>query len=705
MNIQTSEHSAKQRRHHRLATVLSLIGMCIISIWTFYELGGFDLRSVISLPTGARTVVNTFATVDHPFHATRAYLLLESLRNGELLRWIPSHEGGYPAEFYPLGIPWLEVTIWALLLGQVSIVAVHTVVVLMVFVLPGVGFWILTRGDRSSPFVPLLALAIHVSVPGDWMHGGRMELVYWGLIANVGGATLAFIMFAALTRWVREGSSFYAVVAVLCTVAALYTNTRSSIAIVVATLAVILSAAVAISSQAENRGAAVRQLVGRTTLVALLSALLVAPLLLPAIQYAHLYYFVNFESYNNLSGIVWASKTAITPIVAILAVAGCLLSLTRNYTQQIFTVALCFVMYFSVTVGFSLVPWLAGLIQQLETPRLMPFQRFIAIYLAAWFVGQIVSAGIRRFARAHQAVLSGGILIGATLLVVFTFQGRLGELPLVYQPPIPWTTGYSEYGYFEDSVTEISRIAPDGTTVYIVGDQMNWWHEQLWAPTWSDREFFYDDWMWYWHPDHEGPYDPSVGHAYQGPSQSFVRDWFDAHGIGAVLVTDMPVPVGAQNPRQAAASNPLLEFQQSVGNWDLYLVTDPVTMVTNGETNASSVTTDGGLIAATFDGGATGEIEIRRNWFPRWEAWADGEPIEIERTANGYMRVTVPEGTTTVELRYGVTSIDWLGRLLAVGGVVGLAAFVVRRPARFWDVVIDDQPPTGATSPSVTDAD
>ena len=114
-------------------------------------------------------------------------------------------------------------------------------------------------------------------------------------------------------------------------------------------------------------------------------------------------------------------------------------------------------------------------------------------------------------------------------------------------------------------------------------------------------------------------------------------------------------------------------------------------MVTNGGTNATSVTTEGGLIEATFDGGAEGEIEIRRNWFPRWEAWGDGEPVEIERTDEGFMQVVVPAGTSTVELRYGVTAVDWLGRGLCVAGVVALAGLTLNRPRRWWTVV-SDQP-------------
>ena len=106
-------------------------------------MGVSDLWTTVFTVDGSKTVVNTFASVDHPFHTTRSSLLLDSLRAGEILRWIPSHEGGYPVEFYPLGMPWLDVGIWAVLLGQVPIIATHKIAVTLIFLLPVVGFWIL----------------------------------------------------------------------------------------------------------------------------------------------------------------------------------------------------------------------------------------------------------------------------------------------------------------------------------------------------------------------------------------------------------------------------------------------------------------------------------------------------------------------------------------------------------------------------------
>jgi uncharacterized membrane protein YfhO len=87
----------------------------------------------------------------------------------------------------------------------------------------------------------------------------------------------------------------------------------------------------------------------------------------------------------------------------------------------------------------------------------------------------------------------------------------------------------------------------------------------------------------------------------------------------------------------------------------------------------TSLSVEDGRITATFDT-ANGDIQVRRNWFPRWQAWADGEQIDIERTENGYMHLNVPEGTQEVELIYVVTWLDWLGRAAAITGAVAVVA-------------------------------
>ncbi|HEV2072271.1 MAG TPA: hypothetical protein VGR29_01400, partial [Thermomicrobiales bacterium] len=182
---------------------LLLAALCGWVIWRF---GGFDFFQTGSIAGRSRTVVDTFAAVDHPFHATRAATLLRNVQQGDLLRWVGHHQGGYPVEFYPLGVAWFEVVLWFTALGTVPIIAIHKLAVLLIFVMPAIGFWILARGDGLNPWLPILATVLHVTIPGGvwtnggWTRGGYEELVSWGLVTNVAGATVALIACAALAR-------------------------------------------------------------------------------------------------------------------------------------------------------------------------------------------------------------------------------------------------------------------------------------------------------------------------------------------------------------------------------------------------------------------------------------------------------------------------------------------------------------------------
>ncbi len=650
--------------------VVGAVALVLFSAWVIWQLGGFDLMSTVDAGGRAQSIANTFATVDHPFHTARAQTLLDSLREGQPLRWIANHQGGYPVEFYPLGTAWLDVGLWALLMGAFPIIAVHKLAVLIIFVLPALGFWILARGDRLSPFVPILALAIQVTQVGFWTNGGYLELVVWGLVANVGGATLAFVALAALARFVLEGNRWYAVIAMLGSSAALYTNTRSGIAVVVAAVAVL--AGVAIRRDPE-REVPIAVAVRRLVLVGIVSMLLTAPLLFSMARYGDLYYFVHYMDYENFRAFWDNTEDSVSRLFVLVAIVGMALALIVRGLPVMRIVAVSTLLYGGLTVLLSFGDINQGVIQQLETPRLMPFQRLLVIYLTAGAVGWLLDrlAGLL-LPRWRQPVTASLLIVGAVITLA-SYDGALGEIPVVDRTSPTPTTGVLESSQFAEIVASADALVPEGTAIYVVGDQESWWHEQLWAPAHSEAPFFYDDWMWYWHPDFDAPYDKAEGHFIPNPAQTFTQEWLQANGIGALVVTNMPVPAGGQDPRHAAADNPNLEFQQTIGYWDLYQVRDPGSIVTNGDTQPTSLTIENERIMATFDA-ASGDVYVRRNWFPRWEAYADGQQIDVERTDNGYMRLDVPEGTHEVELIYAVTWLDWLGRIAAV---LGLALVVI----------------------------
>jgi hypothetical protein len=111
----------------RRQSLIWLALLVVLCLWASWRMGAFDLMNTVTFDGRSFDVPNTFAYVDHPFHATRAHTLLESLRDGEILRWVGNHQGGYPVEFYPIGIAWLDVGLWALFFGTMPIIAVHKI--------------------------------------------------------------------------------------------------------------------------------------------------------------------------------------------------------------------------------------------------------------------------------------------------------------------------------------------------------------------------------------------------------------------------------------------------------------------------------------------------------------------------------------------------------------------------------------------------
>lgn len=680
------EDAAIERRQ----VVVAAFVLALFAGWVIWQFGGFQLTVDLARDGRRIPVVDTFATVDHPFHATRAETLLQSLRDGDVLRWVGHHQGGYPVEFYPLGVPWLDVGLWALLLGQFPIIVVHKLTVLLVFVLPSLGFWWLARGDRLNPFVPVLALAIQVATPGLWWTGGMVELIEWGLVANVGGATLAFLAMAALVRYVLEGRVGFGVAAMLASSGALYTNTRSGIAVAIAAAAVLIGVAL---DRHPERHVSLPQAVCRVAVVAAVSGLLAAPLLLPLARYSDLYYFTNFKAYLDLGEFWHNTLDAVSIPLFAAAVVGILLALVVRRLTVVRIVAIGGLLYVGLTVLLSSGGLGEGVIQQLETPRLMPFQRLLVVYLAAATIGYVIDWVLQRTPVRSRLPVAGCALILCSVAVMWSFDGEFGEVPVNHHTtglPHALTTGREEFVDFSAVLVEANEIVPEGQAIYVVEDRESWWHEQLWGPSQSDAPFFYDDWMWYWHPYFEAPYDYRNGHYIPNPVETFTEEWLTSNGIGVLVVTDRQVASALPDPREAAASNPLLVYQGTVGEWDLYLVDPAEPIVINGDKPPTSLSIENGTIEASF-ADAEGTIEIRRNWFPRWQAFADGEVVEVRRTARGYMEIDVPPGTESIDLRYAVTRVDWLGRVAAVVGLVIVVAFATGLSQRFrWLAQADE---------------
>jgi hypothetical protein len=646
----------------RVATWLLLFAA--FGCYAALRMQAFALNAPVSLPEGTTWLPNTFATVDHPFHVARAAMLWRELGQGHILRWIGQHQGGYPVEFYPLGEAWLEVSIRAAFLGQLGAEGVHTLAVVVLFLLPGIGFLALSRLDALSPAVALLALALQLALPGGWYHGGYTELVQWGLVTNVAGATAAFLLLPVLAWFSQTGRWLGLIASTFLAAAAVYSNPRSLIGVAAVALGCLIS--LSLSGTSESRTV----VPGRITLVAIGTALLAAPLLISLVRFGQFYTFVHYSGYADLAAYLRTSLEAVTPWVVGLAVVGgigafVVSGMGQRFSRPLATrgAFLALIIYVLQTLALSFIPALGTAASQLETTRLMPLQRLLTLYLAAAGVWWLMSMLIRRWSWVREAsmVVATVILVAAlTRPPANPIDPASPEVPAAGLYPVTMSAQPVQ-AHLEQAVEQADAAAELGTAILVLGSGLSW-HQGLWSPLWTERPLYYDNWLWYWHPDQVGTpgYRPEAGNHYPDPEQTLTPEYLAAHGIGAVVVTGQAAA--------AAAQSPVLE---PLGGdvYQAYVVRDPQTTITFDGTNATQSTFTNQVITARSDV-ASPSPQVRANWFPRWRATGESGAIDVGRTQGGSIALTSTAPTSTIALSYAVQPLDWLARALAAMGVL-----------------------------------
>jgi hypothetical protein len=299
----------------------------------------------------------------------------------------------------------------------------------------------------------------------------------------------------------------------------------------------------------------------------------------------------------------------------------------------------------------------------------MPLQRSLTIYLAALGFYAVLLAASRLASRYRIAILNLGLVAAA--LVSLLLYVVLDSTPIHASDrgmyPV-LTTGESFMLDQQDAVELADERAAPGTSILVLGSMLSW-HDQFWSFQWSDRPFFFNDWLWYWQKDHFGQYDPGTEHAYPDPASTMDEAYLQTHGIGAVVVSPQLLGV--------AEGSPLLELAQRSGSYSVFLVNDPTPIITAAGAETTSIEIENQRFTADVSQPVT-TFEVRRNWFPRWTAIVDGNPATVAKDGNGYMVVTSDTPGTHVEVVYGVDGWDWLGRVLMVLGIASAAVAVVQ---------------------------
>ncbi|MFM9108595.1 MAG: hypothetical protein ACKOWF_18060 [Chloroflexota bacterium] len=662
---------------------LSAAAMLALALLAAWRIGVFSPWVTVAGPAGPVVIPDALASVDHPFHIARAESLRRSWAVGEPLRWVGSHQQGYPAEFYPLGAQALTVAFWAAALGRLPIGWAHGAMTAAVFALPGLAWWLAARRDRMPGTVALLAFTLHIIVPGAWWHGGYTELVQWGLVTNVAGAAWSLLALVWLAGWAYGGARLDGALAISAGAAALLTNPRSSFALAAVFGGVLLAALLP-----PGPPAGTRVVIGRVLAAGAGIALVAAPQVLSLARFSRLYEFLHFGAYGSVAEWLASSVVAVWWPAALLCIAGAAAALLAPRLPEsafpspphVARAAACALgLYCLLTV--AAIRW-PGVVPQLEATRLMPFQRLLMLWLAALGAWAIARAALRRVpAGAGLAAAAPAAL--ALAAAAFWLRPGSDPLPLPGPPDAPSRglyavvrTGDPSQTALETAVLAADSIAPPGSAVLVLGSRLSW-HQQLWAPLWSERPFLYDNWLWFWRPDHDGPpgYAFESGHAYPRPELALDPAFLDAHGIGAVVASD--------DFSAAAAQRNWLRLVSGQGTaYSAWRVRDPAPLAfSRGGTAAREVRYGNGVITgvAALDG----PVLAAQAWFPRWEGTASGSPLPLSRAANGTIETAPLLAGSGFALRYGADAIDWFGRRARLAGlavVAGLLAGARRGP-------------------------
>lgn len=681
--------------------------LCVVALrlgalhwYTSYPLLKPD-GSIVQLP-------DTFASIDHPFHIAKERATIEALQRGWLPRWFASPQGGYPAEFYPTGGDMVVAVVYFLGLGFVPVAIAHKLVIIGVFLLLPVGYWALGNRDRLPGAVVFIAALFHLFLRGDWPVGGSRGLIDVGLWPDVFASYLPLFLLLWGADWLRFGRRRRLVLAAGVAALALYSNPRSSIAISLALLALLLmagwearratsaapgAATTTKSSWRESVASSLHadpgyvgrlgRLVARVALLGLMIGLLAAGILVPLRAHQPLYHFTHYVAFNS-AGDVWREyRGNMQAWVVALAAVGFVFAWRRGFYTRTIAVLLPLSYLLILLVGWRFQTF--PLFAQLEGPRLLTLLRPATLLLAALGSYQLCllpAALVRhRFAApvasAVAVTISAWLVLGPASPVRAHARGLPPLVPVsspasTVDPRMPATfrsetTDQPTFTAIARSADLLRQVAQPNDKPLIVGNPLSW-HASFWFPALTGIEAYHSDWLWFWRT-------VSYGDEELLRSEPAALDlpFLRQHGLTLVLIdanrSDL-LALAADRPylRQLDAGTP--------GGYALYRV-EPAAV---GEAPYNGwATVDGGRLAylqrqperlevqAMMPG--PGEVRFAVNAFPNWRATVNGRSVAPRTTEEGYIAVPVPSGAVTVTLDYGLDAAGWLARGLVAAGL------------------------------------
>jgi hypothetical protein len=637
------------------------------------KVGALDWYTAYPAADGAGgRLPDTFASIDHPFHINKEHAVLDALRDGDFPGWISIHQGGFPSEFYPLGADLVVAAGWGIGLGQIPLEVVHKLVVIAVLFIPALAYWAIARRDRLPLGVAVTAALLHLFLPGNWLGGGPDELLWMGMWPNVFATYLTLPLILWTASYLRRGSgSAFALAAAVASLA-IYSNPRSSIAVATALLAVGIVALLEhhqdrprrarTRRQRQSMRASVRPLVQRSILLMLAIGLLCSALLVPLRSNQNLYEFSHFVEFDH-PGQIWSYyREAVPTEIIALALLGMLIGLAR---REFYTRVLAVWLPLSYAV-ILIAGWLLrdlSIFAQLEGPRLIPLLRLPALFLAAVALHEIVRFVIRLL-RADRLLPAVNVAAVAIVALVVLTPVSILEADQRGLPDLE-TTDQQDFAAIARSVAIYQQSTTPDDRPFVVGSTISE-HAAFWIPILTGDDAFLSNWVWNWRiPDYANR--TQLADVASGLRLDFLR----RHALTMVLIsTDSDATLNV-----ARASPHLEELDPGTpGGYAIFRVSDsgPATRgpVSVASGTVTSLDRSREHLRATVQTTQPTVVTIAINAYPAWRATVNGQSTPIHQTDDGYMRVSIPAGASTLELRYTTQPAVWAGRVLVVLGIL-----------------------------------
>ncbi|MEM3400044.1 MAG: hypothetical protein QXP42_04405 [Candidatus Micrarchaeia archaeon] len=588
-------------------------------------------------------------SIDHPFHIYALDLVSTSLWN-KLPKIHPAFD--IPIEHYPL----YYILPYAVIVKLLSINAIsaYNYFLLFLLILPIYILYFIVKSAKLPTEILLASLFIYMSF-GSSLGFGIVTILLIGTISYHIACCLFVLFFFYLHESIREGNVGTMAIAALLGTFSILSNPRILFAFVCAVIALVIS-----SGKKSMRN------------ILIVHGMIFFGILLWFYPHANtpIYSHYSHASPTPQKCATWTSGFEIflalngSKLLSILAALGMLLSLRKN--EPIRALSIFAIIYFVL----SSLPTLNSLyvFECRRLFQLLAFTNILFASLAVYEMGAFILTSLRHKKKSSLFI----VMLGFILLLLATYS-TLRFLSLVLLPAemtIP-----SLIAYLSDaSLTQfINQSTSAGDRILVFGTLVATQHFPL---SLEDRLL-------------EGN-----GGRRLGPGISLPLNYEVAHKNGLSMIAVSNQYVEYEQIRYAGLNmshNRILSLMHSSlknssgikqvyydpYSYSLYKIENTsifqiphLALPLEYNFSAERMEIKGNALRDT-------NLTITRPFSPRWKAFVNGIPAEIEKTPEYYMRIKIPNGEFSVVMEYDYSFSEKLSMLVSVIAIASLLIVAV----------------------------